>query len=157
MSHRTALARIPPDGTSYDRWSEQPRSMDFDRNTLVLLILRDDAPALDGPALDALQDAHLAHLADLHDAGPLLAAGPSPGAPDRRVRGSCIFRVGPDEARALEDRDPIVRAGRFSVEVHPWIVPRGAMHFSRTRFPVPRRRRGAAELARGRFRHCDKH
>ena len=113
--------------------------MDFDRCTLVHLLLREDAPALDGPALDAPQDAHLAHLADLHDAGPLLAAGLSPGAPDRRVRGFCLLRVGPNEARPSRTGTPS-SARRFSVEVHAWIVPRGAMHFSRTRFP-----RSAAE------------
>ena len=109
--------------------------MEFDRFTVVLLLLRDDAPKLDGPALDAIQDAHLAHLAKLHEAGHLLAAGPTLGAPDRRLRGFCLFKVDPDQARALEDEDPAVRAGRFSFEIHTWMVPRGAIHFTFTRFP----------------------
>jgi uncharacterized protein YciI len=109
--------------------------MEFDRYTIALLILRDDAPKLDEPALDALQDAHLAHLAKLHEAGHLLAAGPLPGPSDRRLRGLCIFNGEPETARALEEQDPMVRAGRFAVEVLPWMVPRGAKQFSPTRFP----------------------
>jgi uncharacterized protein len=46
--------------------------MDFDRLTITLLELGDDAPGL----TPAQQDAHLAHLAGLHEAGHLLAAGP---------------------------------------------------------------------------------
>jgi octaprenyl-diphosphate synthase len=34
-----------------------------------------------------------------------------------------------DEARALAERDPAVRAGQFELEVLPWIVPAGAMTF----------------------------
>ena len=40
--------------------------MEFDRFTVALLIRRDDAPELDEGAENALQDAHMAHLADLH-------------------------------------------------------------------------------------------
>jgi hypothetical protein len=35
-----------------------------------------------------------------------------------------------------------VRAGRFRVEILPWLVPAGAMSFAATRFP-----RSAAEAA----------
>jgi uncharacterized protein YciI len=47
----------------------------LDRFSIALLILRPDAPKLDGEAAARLQDAHLAHLADLHEAGHLLAWG----------------------------------------------------------------------------------
>jgi uncharacterized protein len=107
--------------------------MQFDRYTIALLILRPDAPQLDEAAAAALQDAHMAHLADLHEAGYLVTAGPLLG--DDRFRGLSILTVGPEQARALKEQDPAVRAGRFSVEVLPWIVPAGAMTFSPTRFP----------------------
>jgi uncharacterized protein len=45
--------------------------MQFDRFTVALLLLRPDGPELDEDAASALQDAHLAHLADLHEAGHL--------------------------------------------------------------------------------------
>jgi uncharacterized protein YciI len=109
--------------------------VEFDRFTITLLILRPDAPELDDAAADALQDAHMAHLADLHEAGHLLAAGPLLGDPDRRFRGLSILTVEPDEARALKEQDPAVRAGLYSIEALPWMVPRGAMAFSPARFP----------------------
>jgi uncharacterized protein len=43
--------------------------------------------------------------------------------------------VPPEEARALAEADPAVRAGRFEVVVMPWRVPAGAVRFSPTRFP----------------------
>src|SRR6266700_14793 len=95
--------------------------MEFDRFSIALLVLRPDRPRLDKEAEAELQDAHMAHLADLHEAGYLLAAGPLLGCSEK--------------ARMLKEQDPAVQAGRFSVKVLPWMVPRGAMHFSRTRFP----------------------
>lgn len=109
--------------------------MQFDRFSIALLILRPDAPPLDEAAEAALQDAHMAHLAELHEAGHLLAAGPLLGAEDRRYRGLSILDVGPEQARTLKEADPAVRAGRYSIEVFPWMVPAGAMSFSAARFP----------------------
>lgn len=106
--------------------------MQFDRFTIALLILRSDAPELDEEAAAALQDAHMSHLADLHEAGHLLAAGPLD---DEEFRGLSILNVDPKRARELKEEDPAVRAGRFSVKVIPWMVPGGAMSFSPTRFP----------------------
>lgn len=107
--------------------------MEFDRFTISLLILRPDAPELDEEGAAALQDAHMAHLADLHDAGHLLAAGPLLG--DDKFRGLSILNVEPERARELKEADPAVRAGRFSVKVLPWQVPGGAMSFSPIHFP----------------------
>lgn len=109
--------------------------MRFDSFTVALLVLRPDAPQLDEEAAAALQDAHLAHLADLHEAGYLVAAGPLLGSPDREFRGLSILNVDPERALELKQEDPAVRAGRFAVKVFPWIVPGGAMSFAPTRFP----------------------
>jgi uncharacterized protein YciI len=106
--------------------------MDFDHLTVSLLVLRPDAPKLDEEAAAALQDAHLSHLADLHESGHLLAAGPLS---DEKFRGLSILRTDVEEARRLKESDPAVQAGRFSVKVMPWTVPAGAMSFTRTRFP----------------------
>lgn len=106
--------------------------MEFDHYSIALLILRPDAPELDDEAAAALQDAHMAHLADLHEAGHLLAAGPLS---DEKFRGLTILNVEPERARELKEKDPAVQIGRFSVKVMPWMVPAGAMTFSPTRFP----------------------
>jgi len=106
--------------------------MHFDRYTVALLVLRDDAPDLDDAAATALQNAHMAHLAGLHDSGALVAAGPLTHG---RFRGLSILRVDADDARRLTEADPAVVAGRFDVVVMPWRLPSGAMSFTPTRFP----------------------
>jgi uncharacterized protein len=106
--------------------------MEFDQLTVTLLVLRPDAPKLDEEAAAALQDAHMAHIAELHESGHLLAAGPLS---DEKFRGLSILRVDVEEARRLRESDPAVQAGRYSVEAMPWTVPAGAMSFTPTRFP----------------------
>ena len=107
--------------------------MEFDCFTIALLVLREDAPQLDEQSANELQDAHLAHLAELHEQGHLLAAGPLSGGDE--LRGLSILRVDPDEARRLKEADPAVRAGRFALRVMPWQVPTGAISLAPTRFP----------------------
>lgn len=107
--------------------------MDFDQFSIALLSLRDDAPALTEAEGLALQDAHLDHVARLHEAGKLIGAGPVGG--DSPYIGLSIFTVGVDEARELNDADPAVIAGRFAVQVLPWQVPAGAVTHQHTRFP----------------------
>ena len=109
--------------------------VDFDRYTIGLLILRGDAPKLSDTEENALQDAHMAHLAKLHDEGVLLAAGPLLGSPNRDLRGLEIYRGSPDEVEALANQDPGVQAGRYSHRFLPWIVPSGAMSFTHAQFP----------------------
>lgn len=106
--------------------------MDFDRFSVSVLTLREDAPHLSEAEAAQLQDAHMAHLANLHDAGVLLAAGPLI---DDSFRGLSILCVAPDTALELANADPAVQAGRFKANVIPWMVPAGAIKFSHTVFP----------------------
>jgi uncharacterized protein YciI len=102
--------------------------MEFDRFTIALLVSGST------PMTDELQDAHLAHLASLHDARALLAAGPLSD-PAGELRGLSILGVDVDEARRLKEQDAAVGAGVFDVRVMPWQVPAGAISFSPTFFP----------------------
>jgi uncharacterized protein YciI len=113
--------------------------VEFDRFTIALLIRPDSPPELTAEQDAALQDAHMAHLSDLHDAGKLLAAGPLRDS-DRHYCGLSILCVSPEEAQVLKEADPAVQAGVFRVVTLPWMVPAGAMVFSQTHFP-----RSAAE------------
>jgi uncharacterized protein len=108
--------------------------VEFDHFTIALLIRPDDPPELSAEEDAALQDAHMAHLSDLHDAGKLLAAGPLRDS-DGRYRGLSILSVSPAEAQALKEADPAVQAGVFRVITLPWMVPAGAVTFSPTHFP----------------------
>jgi uncharacterized protein YciI len=119
-------------------------NMEFDRYTISLLLLSPDAPAFSEEEEAELQDAHMSHLADLHEAGHLLAAGPVLGAADRELRGFSILNVDPERARALKDQDPAVRAGKYRIEVFPWLLPAGLMTFSAGHLP-----RSAAEAQAG--------
>jgi uncharacterized protein YciI len=110
--------------------------MDFDRFTVVFLLTPADPPQLDEETAGEIQDRHLAFLAGLHESGHLLAAGPA-GDPSqaRKLRGISLFRGDVDETRALAEQDPAVQAGVFELEVHPWLMPAGALQFAQTRFP----------------------
>jgi uncharacterized protein YciI len=106
--------------------------VDFDRYTITLLIRHPDRPQLDEQEANRLQDAHLSHLADLHEAGFLLAAGPLD---DEQYRGLSILNVEPERAVELKERDPAVRAGLFTVKAIPWMLPSGLVAFSPGRMP----------------------
>jgi hypothetical protein len=52
-----------------------------------------------------------------------------------------LFRVAsPEEARALAEADPMVQAGRLTVEVLTWWVEKGVMEFPQASATEPRSR-----------------
>ena len=110
--------------------------MDFHQYTLGLLLLRTDASSLSEAEQNALQDAHMAYLSELHDRGELLAAGPVLGPPERELRGFGIYPGDSRRASELADQDPAVRAGRYRHEFHSWLVPAGLVSFTPGRLPA---------------------
>jgi uncharacterized protein YciI len=94
--------------------------VELERYSFVLLRRPDDAPELPQTELEALQEAHLAHLAELGRQGVLAAAGPFADQEDESWRGFCLYRAGLEETRALAEADPSVRAGRLAVDVLTW-------------------------------------
>jgi uncharacterized protein YciI len=114
--------------------------MQFDRHTLVLLVLRADAPELTDEEAVELQSRHLAFRADLRDQGYIVAGGPLVDQDDERLRGVSIMSCDPETARRIAGEDPAVQAGRLAVEVMTWMVPAGNLRFEKVRAP-----RSAAE------------
>ena len=110
--------------------------MQFDRHTLVMLVLRSDAPELTDEEADELQDRHLAFRADLRDRGYLVGGGPLVDQDDERLRSIAILVCDADTARRLSNEDPAVQAGRLAVEVMTWMVPAGNVRFENV--PAPR-------------------
>jgi uncharacterized protein len=67
-----------------------------------------------------IQAAHLAHLESMYKQGVLLIAGPM--GDDGDLRGIVVLKVKSlEEAQALVNQDPAVKAGRLRVELHPWM------------------------------------
>jgi uncharacterized protein YciI len=78
------------------------------------------------PETDKLQADHLANINAMARAGKLVIAGPFENAGD--YAGVFVFKVDSiDEARALAEGDPTVKAGRLVIDVHPWLVPQGSL------------------------------
>jgi uncharacterized protein YciI len=109
--------------------------MRFDRHTLVLLVLRPDAPEHTDEEAAELQDLHLAFRAGLRDRGILVAGGPLVDQDDERLRSVAIMACDPETARRLSSEDPAVRAGRLAPVVTTWMVPAGNVSFEKVSAP----------------------
>lgn len=71
-----------------------------------------------------MQEAHLANFQKLGEAGKLIVAGPFGDNGD--LRGMLIFKLeSVDEARKLMDADPTLKAGRLTLDLHPWFAAAG--------------------------------
>lgn len=78
------------------------------------------------PDLDRLQADHLAHIMKMGQTGKLVAAGPF--LDDGFLRGILIFRVDSiEEARAMADKDPMVKIGHLALELRPLMMARGVL------------------------------
>jgi uncharacterized protein YciI len=71
-----------------------------------------------------MQEAHLANFGKLAEAGKLIVAGPFGDNGD--LRGMLIFKLeSVDEARKLMAADPTLKAGRLTLDLHPWFAAAG--------------------------------
>ena len=78
------------------------------------------------PETEKLQADHMANINSMARSGKLVIAGPFENAGD--YAGLFVFKVGSlDEAKALADMDPTIKAGRLISEVHSWHVPEGSL------------------------------
>lgn len=73
----------------------------------------------DSATVAKLQEQHIAHLTKMADAGKMDLAGPFMDKGE--IRGICVYNVATkEEAEKLANEDPMVKAGRLIVEIHPW-------------------------------------
>ena len=71
-----------------------------------------------------IQDGHMANIRKMGATGKLVVAGPFGDNGD--LRGVFIFQqTSMEEARAMVDQDPAVKADRLVVELHPWFAAAG--------------------------------
>ena len=73
---------------------------------------------------DSLQTLHLAHLGRMYEEGYADISGPF--GDDGEIRGITIYNTPTLEmADSLAHLDPMVRAGRLEIEIHPWWAAKG--------------------------------
>lgn len=73
---------------------------------------------------DSLQQLHLAHLGKMYQEGWADISGPF--GDDGPIRGITIYNTPTLQmADSLAHSDPMVRAGRLEVEIHPWWAAKG--------------------------------
>ena len=73
---------------------------------------------------EILQKAHLAHLSKMYDLGYADISGPFGDNGD--IRGITIYNVPTLKmADSLANADPMVKAGRLVIEIHPWWAAKG--------------------------------
>ena len=71
-----------------------------------------------------LQKEHLAHLGKMYDLGYADISGPF--GDDGEIRGITIYNVPTLKmADSLANSDPMVKAGRLVIEIHPWWAAKG--------------------------------
>lgn len=120
-----SLAAIATAATAASTASARPPEEvgGFEMTTYQVAFLRKGPKWTPGetPELQKLQEAHLAHIRAMGESGKLLVAGPFSDGGD--LRGMFIFRLDSlEEARALAEQDPAVKAGRLALEWHPWFA-----------------------------------
>ncbi len=73
---------------------------------------------------DSLQKLHLAHLGRMYEEGFADISGPFGDNGD--IRGITIYNVPTQKmADSLANMDPMVKAGRLEIEIHPWWAAKG--------------------------------
>jgi len=104
---------------------DHPSPQDLEPLVLGFLVRAPNRPQ-DGANAEEIQKGHLAYMEGLHKQGKLVAAGPF--LDDAPSRGLVIYRVANvDEAKALAAGDPAVKAGRLTLEAHPWMTFKGIL------------------------------
>lgn len=101
----------------------------FDEHSIIFLVRAADAPDIGEEALDQLQAEHLTFVRDLQRRGVIIANGPLAEQTDVRMRGISIYAVPLAEALELANADPMVRAGRLSIEGARWWTAAGTARF----------------------------
>lgn len=79
----------------------------------------------DSTTAAALQEQHMAHLNRMATEGYLSLAGPMAG--EGEIKGVAVYNTPTLEmADSLARQDPMVKAGRLEVEIHPWWAEKGS-------------------------------
>lgn len=105
-----------------DEYRKDPKiKMTMTKYFLALLRKGPKAIAASSPEAQKLQLDHMWNVRRMLDAKTFATAGPFNGAGD--LRGIFVIAAASmEEAKAIADADPSVKAGQLAVELHPWWV-----------------------------------
>lgn len=100
---------------------------DYGMKTYVMAFLKRGLNRdLDSARKSELQKAHLKNISEMAEDGKLVLAGPFYG--DGKIRGIYIFDVDSiEEAKALTETDPAIKAGSLQMELVKWYGPAALM------------------------------
>lgn len=92
---------------------------DYGMKQYVIAFLKSGTPIKDSIERQKVLMAHLANIQRLANEGKLLIAGPFLDNQD--IKGIFIYNVSSiEEAKTLTETDPGIKAGLFTMELHPW-------------------------------------
>ena len=110
-------------------WSDALVPESFDEHTVLFLVRSPTAPEMSEDDLDRLQVEHLTYLRELKRRGVLVTNGPLTEQTDVRMRGMSVYRVPLAEALELARADPMILAGRLSIQGSRWFSAEGTASF----------------------------
>jgi uncharacterized protein YciI len=90
------------------------------RHYTIVFLRQGPAPRMDETINKRLQFEHLQYLMKLQVSGKLIFNGPITA--EHEILGMSIYATDMDEARALAEADPKVKAGYLTVEAIPWMA-----------------------------------
>ncbi|WP_369999467.1 YciI family protein [Winogradskyella sp.] len=108
----------------FDYVDEKTQDTVLMQQYFIAFLKRGPARSQDKEETARLQKAHLAHLGKMYELGYADISGPF--GDDGEIRGITIYNVPNIEmADSLANADPMVKAGRLVIEVHPWWAAKG--------------------------------
>ena len=111
----------------------QPETFDYEwagemytmQKYFIVFLKRGPNRSQSAEEASTLQNQHLAYLGGLYEQGIINLNGPTGGEGD--IRGFSVYNVATiEQAVEYANNDPMVKAGRLVVEVHPWWLAKGS-------------------------------
>jgi uncharacterized protein YciI len=118
-------AQVETDSLGFERFLYTEGDTTYTMKKYFMVFLKSgEVRSQNAEEAERIQAEHLAHLDSLQSIGALDMAGPF--GDNGEIRGIVILRVPTlEQAEALCNADPAVKAKRLKVEVHPWWAAEG--------------------------------
>ncbi|WP_149273371.1 YciI family protein [Pareuzebyella sediminis] len=108
----------------FDYVDEETQDTVLMQQYFIAFLKRGPNRSQDKEEADSLQRLHLAHLGKMYKEGHADISGPF--GDDGDIRGITIYNTPTQEvADSLANSDPMVKAGRLVIEIHPWWAAKG--------------------------------